>query len=290
MKKFYCFLLICLFIVACANDNVQNDASMPFDVSFHPSWNGTTPADAYTYPIVPGSEKWNNLEPEEIDIVFRIPENILNKMSTQAIIQAIIDCPVLVTGIFSDFQYQWRFEIAFTDNIQAKIPFGVNAYMELKERKDAAAALLDRLLFTDPITGISTKPPFESQMVELLLSQTVFLSQVNGYADDIIRIVFGYDELRLKDSKLADDVLALKANEAIGSVLIGRTMIEAGYSPFVEAVNSNMHLKLYLDGKYPKGYWEWSDPEVVHAYDYYPPRQDVILEEIIKFAKLFLTK
>ena len=305
MKKLLLLLMICLTGLAVSCNTVSEEPTSPieeqespaveeptisWDVSFEPTWDGKRPTDTYTYPLVPGMEEWASLQTtNEMYDACQVPSIVLKQMSTQAIIQTIIEYPIPI-WLFQHGIFQYWFELIFAGNTNLTgASVGNNAYLELIERKDAGVALLDRLLLTDPLTGLMTGPPkFESQMVELLLSQTALLSQVDSHVEDIARIAFRNHELRQAEwAKWVEyanfDQLATKV---ISPFLMGRTMLIAGYAPFVEAVNNDELLKYYLDGMR----FEPSSNEIcTFPYDtvgYY----DDLPKQIIHFGKLFLTK
>ena len=246
--------------------------------SIQPVWDGSRPDDSYQYPIVPGTEEWASLTTsEEMVEALQVPESVLKDMTTQAVVQAIWEHPMLFEIIFgSDGKYQFFFELLFSKN---------NAYLELVNRKDAGAALLDRLILADPL------PPFlscETHILEIMISQIDFLSQLGDCEKrKIAEIAFRNYELRENDEITPEDSGYMSGVGMItASLLMGRTMFADGYPPFVEAVNSNEELKYYLEGAYPAGYFPYIDYPLGFIY----PLHNDIQQEIINFGNLFLNK
>ena len=296
MKKLSYLIIICLFAVACSSreaeqtpgqeEEQEENVQISLEVSIVPEWDGKRPADSYNYPVVPGMDEWANFQTtEEMLDACQVPKDVLEQMSTQAVVQAILDIPFLL-DLFAGWSYQFHFEIMFTDLVHPKAN---NAYIELSKRNDAGKALLDRLLLTDPLPHRSLH--FESQMVELLLSQTNFLSQVKEHADDIVRLALRNDELRRKD-KMWDTTdgktLQRTASENITPMMIGRTMFIAEYAPFLEAANSNILIKIFIDGKYPRGYFAHAPDEVFWVEYGSTPELFPIRPLIFDFSKKFL--
>jgi hypothetical protein len=94
------------------------------------------PDDSYNYPVYPGMPEWSEFKTtEEMVAAIQVPENILKKMSTQAVIQAIWEYP-LWFDVLCRLQYQLDFDGEFSNN---------NAYKELIKRADAGTSLLERL-------------------------------------------------------------------------------------------------------------------------------------------------
>ena len=243
MKTLYYFFAICFIFAACKKSNIPEE---PEDEPCHyvefiqpllECMNMPRPDDSYCYTCYIGTKNdecfktgWND---DWIE-AFQIPTTILEEMSTQAVIQAIWEFPRFFI-IAASFAYQWCFEYYFSNN---------NAYMELVKRSNAGTALLERLgLVVICQGGRSINDPwtFEILSFEILMSQPVFLSQLND--NDKKKVV----EITLRNSDIMDaidDRLVWFPNY----ILIGKTMLSAGYTPFIEAVNDDEELKCFLDG------------------------------------------
>jgi len=89
---------------------------------------------------------------------------------------------------------------------------------------------------------------YESQGLEWLMAQSVFLSQLNkNQKQKLVEICLTNDELRRKDP-LWEEVFTLRDLRVTALVLIGRTMLVARYTPFEKEVNDYEELKFFLDG------------------------------------------
>jgi hypothetical protein len=270
MKKYKYIIFIYLIAVACNSINDQKEKSQYEALIFNKlkCMNMPRPSDSYNYPIYPGTKEWENLSTsEEMSNACQIPTNILENMSTQAVIQAIWEYPLLFL-VFQRYVLQTDFEALFSQN---------NAYIELSKRKDAGIALFNRLVLADPLTKGATQ---ESQVLELLISQTVFLSQLNNdQKKKIVEITLTNDNLRQNDVELVNS-----SGRATAWLLIGRTMIAADYAPFVKSVNENNQLKYFIDSKVP-------NPNVNFGYTGYVYMKEVygdIPQLIINCGKDFL--
>ena len=259
MKKINYFLFIFLLFFACDNVLELGDNTFYYKELFKENldyMNMPRPTDSYNYPIYPGMTEWANFATgQQMVDACQIPKNTLSKMSTQAIIQAIWEYPLL-HEIFHRYQYQSDLVSLFSTN---------NAYVELTQRKDAGSALFERLTLVDPLTPA---PRLESQLLELLISQTVFLSQLkNDEKRKIVEIAFYSDDIRQNASMSLD-------HNIIAWLLIGRTMISTVYSPFVEVVNKSEQFKLFLNGN--------------DGYTYMEQIIGDIPQEITNYGKIFL--
>ena len=233
------------------------------------------PADSYNYPLYPGMEGYAELTNGGMD--FRkfcqiTPACLLSKMSTQAVIQAIWEMPTLGDYfIFSSNFYNYNG--AIDSHIR-----GYNAFEELTKREDAGAALLERLTLVNPLTPMLR---YESQFLELLLSHSVFFSQLNeSEKRKTVEITLSNDDKRsVYEAKSRAGSL-----RSISWVLIGKTMLAAGYTPFIEAVNENDELKYFVEGWRPLP----TDPSRKIDYTYTEYWYGNIPQLIIEYAKNFI--
>jgi hypothetical protein len=240
MKAINCFLLISLFFSACSDEQEQ-ETVFPYGALFQENlkcMNMPRPDDSYNYPVYPGMEEWAKFKTgqERLDAC-QIPTSTLEKMSTQAVVQAIWEHPLLLE-IFHRYRYQGDFESMFSTN---------NAYMELAKRNDAGAALYERFLVVNPLT---TYPGIEElKTLELLISQPVFIAQLDDdQKKNVVKTAIEHDGLRQQDAAWADNTFA-GSLRVITWLLVGRTMFAAGYTPLIEAANGNEHLKAFLEHK-----------------------------------------
>lgn len=87
---------------------------------------------AYTYPVVPGSDEWNKLSSfNEKVAVCQIPEDILQKLYTDALVESVVNCPIIV-NMFAHDTVEFGFD-------QVKGYF--NGLSELCMREDAVDEL-----------------------------------------------------------------------------------------------------------------------------------------------------
>ena len=246
MKPFYYFF-IALFAVSC---NGELD-SEPCDAISAPApceailkrlecMNMPRPKDSYNYPLCPGMDEWADLHTSvAMGEACSVPECLLKKMSTQAVIQAIWERPV---GDINE-----RFGLGgLPDYWSAKNWAPFSTCLELENRKDAGKALLERLILVNPIPQYAGG--HESQALEWLFAQSVFISQLNKTQQrKVVEICLKNDELRQK-SPLWEEYSMFRWLRTTAFVLMGRTMLAADYSPFVKAVNENEELKFFIDG------------------------------------------
>jgi len=274
MKTKFYFLCLSLIIVSC-NSDITEETTYYLDCM--ECLEMSRPVDSYNYPVYPGQEKWASFRSsDEMLNALQIPVSTLKKMSTQAIIQSIWEHP-LPKGIFmiGNGIYQNDFDIYFKKN---------NAYLALEKRNDAGEALLYRYIFVKPFAQNS--PCYESKLFELLISQSVFLSQLNiNLQRKIVEIAFKNDTEIQHQSKWSNTARPMTW------LLIGRAMLAANYAPFMEVVNANLALKAFLEGWLPLEESAVGVTKAQQGVNYMRYQEDdMIIKDIINFGKQFINK
>ncbi len=141
---------------------------------------GATPFDggeAYVYPIVPGTDAWKELKThEEMIAVTQIPPDVLEHMSTRALVTTVLDYP-LYGDVFAYNSRQQGFD---------RIAESFNGLQELLRRKDAAREVVAVYVDMDPLATesgwtLEQEGEFSHQFtyVELLLAQDELLGQLS---------------------------------------------------------------------------------------------------------------
>ncbi|GHV08095.1 hypothetical protein FACS1894160_1800 [Bacteroidia bacterium] len=266
----YLFVIVFIAFLACSeNASLEKEEQTEEEVQtpLEPKYKGLIqdklecmnmprPADSYNYPVYPGMEEWAQFKTvREMVNACQVPEDILKTMSTQAVIQAIWEYPFLF-DILHRFEYQSDFEGTFLQN---------NAYNELIKRTDAGTALLERLLALDPA---NSDVRYEPKALEILTSQAVFLSQLDDDAKKkLIEVTLKNDELRQKNVELTN------LFRATAWLLIGKTLVSTNYTPFIEYMNKDEQLRLFLESQ---------------SYVYLEGVYGAIPQIIVEYAKQYL--
>jgi len=188
--------------------------------------NMARPTDSYNYPAYPGMSAWADFKTsQEMFDACQVPEGILKNISTHAVIQAIWEYPFLFDVIHRN-EYQYDFRSMLKNN----------AHKELSKRVDAGKCLLERMRLADPLISY-----VEPKVFELIISQTVFLSQLDDNEKKEVIL------LALKNDKLINEPKQQKYDRAVTWLLTGRVMINANYAPFLKEVNDNEGLNLFFE-------------------------------------------
>ena len=296
--KYLFFICVCLCLAACNSHPEQEPEEEPCpgpdlnsrfvygdipNLAVRLAYMGMErPADSYNYQLYPGMEEWAKTREERLAANQVEPECILRKMSTQAVIQAIWEMPQCG-------EFFWVTEGYWQRIIESQIN-RYNSFQELTKRKDAGAALLARLSLVDPITVHYLYT--ETQVLELLLSQPVFLSQLNeSEKRKVVEITLSNDKKRQQAEWWWGEGDGYYNHSAVVSrspalILMGKTMLAAGYRPLIEAVNKNEELRCFIDG--------FCNPHIPNSntgYSYlsiYPNTDRNVPQIIIDYAKNYI--
>lgn len=112
-------VLIFMMLAVCVVKLVQHNYSMAI----------TTP---YTYPVVPGTEAWRQLDGHvEMLEACQIPEDILESLTTQALVETVLNYPLLIDMLAYNTT-EAGYEAVYRN---------FNGLQELQERKDAIVCL-----------------------------------------------------------------------------------------------------------------------------------------------------
>jgi len=237
MKKFFYYTIcmsIAMLLYSCSNDDNIDDTD-DIDNSEYYSlikdivepMNMPRPDGSYNYPVYPGMNEWANIKSwEEIEV----PEKILKQQSTQAVIQAIWEYPLFI-NFLSRYMYQGDFDVTIGNT---------NAYKELILRDDAGKCLLERFILVEPAIQ---KIDYMPRDLEFILSQDYFLKQL-GLNDKITIVKTALEKEKLRDEMEFNPNLVRE----LTFILIGRTMVSAGYEPFITETLIDDDLAFFLKG------------------------------------------
>jgi len=212
------------------------------------------PNDSYNYPVYPGMAAWAQLKTsEEMTEACQVPVDILKTMTTQAVLQALWEYPFLIMVL-----HRSQYQLDFTGTVSK-----TNAYNELIKRSDAGSCLLFRLLALNPVhsmEGLSASKSFE-----VLMSQTELLSQLTKEEkSQLIAVTLKNDDIREKNKSIIPNYYRETA-----WLLAGKTLINAGYTPFMERMNENESLKMFLESPsytYIAGVYDVDVPQIIVEY------------------------
>ena len=146
--------------------------------------NSGTSSGVYDYPIRPGTEEWKALYSfNDMLEACQIPENVLESMSTSALVETVLDYPLLsVYTAHNDWQQGFDMLVS-----------NFNGLKELFNRRDAGSELLDKYIAIDPEIvelkwGDFEKCAFLVSMYDLqmILSQQSVLEQLSEHQAQVL--------------------------------------------------------------------------------------------------------
>ena len=216
MKKLIYFLLVGFVFWGCNSENesdvlIDPETGMPIENVTQYS------IENYVYEIILGP-----IPPTERRDACQIPVETLKKMTTQAVIQAVLDHPMQME-IFLVNEFIRGYNGVYKDN---------NALIELAKRKDADMLLLERLKAINPVGPDG----FKHVILEFLFSNYL------GKLDDRKIVV----EISLNNYKLRNSN-GRGIYDPVTFLLISKAMLVDNYAPFVKAVNENQSLQSFFN-------------------------------------------
>ncbi|MDR2969456.1 MAG: hypothetical protein LBV32_07625 [Tannerellaceae bacterium] len=242
--KLFAVSFICLFLFSCGNNSEEEVGPIPYITrTVDASCTGIpVPEDTYAYPVLPGTDEWEKLSQKEMKEVLKacqVPEDILRKQSTHAVIQTLFDYPFSVSDMYSSSS-------TLLDGFERSAEYNP-AYPELLKRKDAGTCLLERYLMLNPV-GCDGATTLITDFYEMLLAQPEFYSRLTAKEKkELVKIALEKIKIRMDF-----DPLLVYHNETT-CLLIGRIMVSAEFASFTKEVANNKELAQYLETQYPYG-------------------------------------
>ena len=233
-------ILIVTLTVACNSDESDNSDPDYLDLVKDrlEYMNMPRPEGSYNYPVLPGMKAWADFtSTDEMIIACQVPTTILEKQSTQAVIQAIWEYPFFTSVLFEYGRYQKDYETILLPN---------KAYQELIKRSDAGKCLIERYNLVEPCKDNVT---FLPRSLELMISQNIFLTQLShDNKVELMRTVFEKEHQR----KLRGMPHSATTNATY--LLMGRIMQNCDYKPFTGETAVNDVLSDFLETSFAKVY------------------------------------
>ena len=193
------------------------------------------PTDCYTYPYLPGTDAWNELHNQGLQVVHeacKIPEDILRILSTEAVVQAFFDFP-FISEIYAYNSMLEGFNSMTNKN---------SAYAEILKRDDVASILVERYVNYKAV-GCDAAI-YHTPELELLLAQPEIYNMLDkNQCKEIVKEALNKISARLNYDP---ELKWLHINTCL---MMGRLMLSAGYEDFKEAVSGSEALQKYLDSQ-----------------------------------------
>ncbi|TDN39167.1 hypothetical protein E4631_25615 [Hymenobacter sp. UV11] len=196
----------------------------------------TDDADAYVFPIVPGTPAWAALTSGAAMIqACQVPPTVLQQMSTPGLVTTCLNYPLLNNMIaFNTLQRGVRSQLT-----------NFNGFAEFQQRPDAAQVLVTR--YQQQCTACVPPPAdwgkysLHYSYFEMVLAQDEFLTQLSSaQRHDLVRLTLAkYAEKQREIANYA--IFGLKTT----AFLLARIMQADQYAPFLAAVGTNPPLATF---------------------------------------------
>lgn len=193
-------------------------------------------SDAYEYPIVPGTKEWKEIQSHtEMVEVSQIPENLLSKMTTEGLLETVLNCPVLGEIMaFSTYQQGYN-----------SVCKNFNGLQELSNREDLSQIILEKyyeLNNTIKPENKSLRMKFNVKIIgiEMIISQDFVIKNLN----DEQKIILLQETIKRYEST-SDGLGYSTPWKKSTFYIIDKTMLSLNYQPYIEllSLDENQNLK-----------------------------------------------
>lgn len=234
--------------VSCKKDDGEHNFAIPvYDYAVLQCNNYPAPQDTYNYPVKPGTAAWSNLPTADAKwLACKIPDSILLKMQTQALIQSWLDFPL-------------RSDIFTASSLQ----FGMNYMMqnfsglvELTKRPDNEEALLERYTIINPgcIQNYTTLPDIGSfslniMYLEALMAQDLLLNKSTALIRKQL-VSEGLKKYKFKEHYSNNAINYAQADFGLSLYVCAKAMKASNYQPLLTAISNSTNLKQFIETAY----------------------------------------
>lgn len=191
--------------------------------------------DPYDYQVRPGTPEWASFTTHaEMVNACQIPELILNRMSTAALVDSVLDYPLFLDVIaFNTLQEGF-------DVVSSRF----NGLQELLQRQDAASQLIAKYAAVDMTADNPGQEAwsFYLPLMELVLAQEEILRNLTN---DEAQYLLSETRVKIKTEKEHPDVYGPFDLQST-SVLAGRLLQVIEAPDFNEMVESNTDMRRFL--------------------------------------------
>jgi len=192
-------------------------------------------SDAYEYPITPGTKEWKKLKSHiEMIEVSIIPENQLKTMSTEGLLETVLNCPI-IGDIIAFAPYQNGYNSVFRN---------FNGLQELANREGLSQIILEKYYELNNTIIPENEPngiKFILKIVglEMIISQDYIIDNLN-----VEQKIFLLREA-IKRYESTNDGLGYSTSFKKSSFnVIDKVLLSLNYQPFIEVLSLEENLNL----------------------------------------------
>jgi hypothetical protein len=247
----YFYLIIFAVFVNC-DDNINTDNICLIDI----------PSDTYNYPMTPENSEWQNYNPSEIFDINQLPDDIIENISTQGLLETCLTFPYYGDIGLTEY-HQNAFDIIINN---------FNGFREFLDRPDASTVIFDRYQKMSGFCNHNNYPDFLGRgksigmsyiAIEMMLAQYIFLNHLNS--DQLKEIA--NEAISTYNRKIQNEATNSIFNTKFTLVICGRILKIENYQPFVAELNSSNTLQRFLDQVYIENF-EPLDKVLAYTMDY----------------------
>jgi len=237
----------------------------PLLVSCFDRASGFAANDAYDFPVKPGTEEWKTFQTHnEMLKACQIPERILNNMSTAALVETVLNYPLLLDMMaYNNIQYGF-------DQVASRF----NGLQELLNREDTGTELIARYHTMDPVAieddwtdvekGLYS---FHFRNIEVTLAQEPILKNLTSAQRlDLLEESF----IKYQGKRQLVDIygkLGLESSVRLMGMILSH---QENYASFIQKISEDIRLQAFLSsGSFSN---------------------DLVLSEILSQAEQFLSE
>lgn len=197
--------------------------------------------NVYEYPIKPGSREWLALgSHDEMLKVCQIPEEILSKMSTDALVETVLKYP-----LYGDMLAYLNLQEGFNS-----VSANFNGISTLMNRNDSGTALLKKYHSMNPEAldkrwGLEEQGQYDASFtyIEMLLAQDVILSKLtSSEQQDLLAAALAKGRAKQKHIEVYGH-FGLERT----ALLLGRTLQKKNFVAFNQKIEADTTLQLFLN-------------------------------------------
>lgn len=234
----FCLLTAAVLLNACSSD--EDDSLMTRSdgekMAYDECLNIPHPEDIWVFPAYPGTAEWIELHQRHADDIMGVinelmpPEDVVKRMSTEGLVYSYIDYPFASENEALAHEAYYAMVISFANS-----PFG----QEMIRRGDSALRLTN--IYKD-FNSMCDDEDAQAWNVHSILLRMMDVEEIHNQLSieekkEFIRIALNKLALENSDSAVAIHI----------AFTCGRIMKSAGYTPLLEAINTNDAMRIFLD-------------------------------------------
>lgn len=233
MKRRILNVIFLILICSCSRDEIeiQQGECIPFYFS-----------DTYHYPILPGTDEWKELSSlaEKVEVC-QIPKNKLKTISTEGLLETLLNYPLILDYIFFENMQNGFNRIKTENNGFSELYSRKNIFKIITERYELMSLDCEENLYPPFISGSAAPIEVALPTFEFFISQDEFLNNLNENQQ------YQVFELVLEKHENKNNHDFSEFGKLVSAAILGKIMFENDFSPFVDICNELDFMKFFID-------------------------------------------